>query len=130
MKKPEDVDDYIGSFPAGVQKRLRQMREIIKKAAPQAKEIISYSMPAYKQYGNLVYFGGWESHVGFYPGASGIAKFKQELAAYKGAKGSVQFPHSEPLPTELIAKIVAFRIQEDAEHAAAKKVKRSKGLPG
>ncbi|RYU89212.1 hypothetical protein EWM62_12805 [Mucilaginibacter terrigena] len=126
MNKPKDVDEYIGSFPAGVQQKLQQVRNAIKKAAPHAKEIISYSMPAYKQHGNLVYFGGWENHVGFYPGAGAIVQFKNDLAAYKGAKGSVQFPLDEPMPLSLIAKIVAYRVKEDAGHAETKRLKKAK----
>ena len=123
MNKPKDVDEYIGSFPAGVQQKLQQMRDAIKSAAPHTQEIISYGMPAYKQHGNLVYFGAAKNHLGFYPGAAAIARFKIELAAYKGAKGSVQFPYNEPMPLDIVAKIVAFRIAEDEERARAKKKK-------
>jgi uncharacterized protein YdhG (YjbR/CyaY superfamily) len=123
MNKPRDVNEYIGSFPADVQQKLQQIREVIKNAAPHTKEIISYGMPAYKQHGNLVYFGAAKKHLGFYPGAAAIAYFKTELAAYKGAKGSVQFPYNQPMPLDIVTKIVLFRIAEDEERAWAKKKK-------
>ncbi len=113
MKKPATVDEYIASYPAEVRVLLEEMRKIIKAAAPQAIEVISYSMPAFKQSGMLVWFGAHTNHIGFYPRASGIEAFKEELSAYKNAKGSVQFPFAQPLPAELIKKIVHFRIAEN-----------------
>ena len=124
MQKPNNADEYIATFPAGVQAKMEQLRHAIKKAAPQATEVISYGMPGYKINRGLVYFAGWEKHIGFYPGAGGIAKFKNELSVYKGAKGSVQFPLDEPLPLELITRIVHFRIEEDAAIALARKAKK------
>jgi uncharacterized protein YdhG (YjbR/CyaY superfamily) len=118
---PENVDAYIARFPENVQTSLRQMREIIKDAAPEAEEAISYGMPAYRQNGVLVYFGGAKKHIGFYPTGAGVAAFQQELSRYKGAKGSVQLPLDEPPPRELIAKIVKFRIAENLEKALAGK---------
>ena len=126
MQKPANADEYIAAFPADVQKHLQEIRGVIKKAVPQAQEVISYGMPAYKVNSVLVYFAGWEKHIGFYPGASGIAHFKDDLAIYKGAKGSVQFPLDEPLPVEIINRIVAFRIKEDAEIAEARRLKKKK----
>lgn len=112
---PKNTDDYIGQFPEKQQAALEQIRKTIRTAAPAAEEVISYQMPAYRQNGMLVYFAGYENHVGFYPTPSGIEAFKKELAVYKGAKGSVQFPIDEPLPLGLIKKIVQFRIKENAE---------------
>ena len=126
MKKPNNVDEYIAAFPADVQNRLQQIREIVKKAMPQAQEVISYGMPAYKINRVLVYFAGWEKHIGFYPGASGIAYIKDELQVYKSAKGSVQFPLDEPLPVDLINKIIVFRVKEDEEIAQARRLKKKK----
>ena len=113
MKKPVDIDDYIADFPPEVQKILETLRGTISKAAPDAKEVISYSLPAFKQNGILVYFGVSKKHIGFYPTPSGIEAFKNELGQYPYAKGSVQFPLDKPLPIELIDKIVRFRVQED-----------------
>jgi uncharacterized protein YdhG (YjbR/CyaY superfamily) len=126
MQKPNNADEYIAAFPADVQKRLQQIREVIKKAVPQALEVISYAMPAYKVNSVLVYFAGWDKHIGFYPGAGAIAHFKDELSAYKGAKGSVQFPLDEPLPVDLINRIVAYRVTEDAALAEARRMKKKK----
>ncbi len=102
-----------------MQQLLLQMRETIQKAAPQATETISYGMPAFRLGGILVWFGAHERHIGFYPGASGIAAFKEELAHYKHAKGSVQFPIDEPLPTALITRMVRFRVKERRASSAA-----------
>ncbi len=116
-----NVDAYIASFPDSTQKRLQQIRILIKKAAPNADELISYQMPAYKYHGMLVYFAGYKNHVGFYAAPTGHETFKKELSVYKTGKGSVQFPHDQPLPTTLITKIVKFRVKENAEKAKLKK---------
>jgi uncharacterized protein YdhG (YjbR/CyaY superfamily) len=118
---PQNVDDYIAVFPKEVQSKLAVVRAAVLKAAPVAEEIISYQMPAYKLNGMLVYFAGYKNHIGFYPGAAGIEAFKKELSAYKGAKGSVQFPHELPLPLSLISKIVKFRVKQNLEKAIGKK---------
>jgi len=121
MVKPTDTDSYIASFPEEPQQRLEQIRAIIKENAPGAKEVISYSMPGYKLNGMLVWFAGYEHHIGFYPAPSGIAAFKDQFANYKWAKGSVQFPNNEPLPLDLIAEIVRFRVDEDRQKNPKKK---------
>lgn len=121
MNTVADVDAYIAAFSHETQQKLEQVRAVIKKAAPKAEEVISYGMPAYKQNGMLVYFAGYKSHIGFYPTPSGIEAFKKELAIYKGAKGSVQFPLDKALPLTLISKIVKFRVAVNAESAKAKK---------
>ena len=107
------VDTYISGFPLATQKRLFEIRLLIKQAAPAAEEIISYQMPAYKLQGILVYFAGYKNHIGFYPTASGIKQFQLEIVAYKHSKGAVQFPINEPIPADLVARIVAFRIKEN-----------------
>ena len=121
MKKPNNFDEYIVSYPKEVQKLLEQLRATIKKAAPQATEVISYSMPAFKLNGMLVWFAAYSKHIGFYPRISGIEAFKKELSVYKGAKGSVQFPLDKKLPRGLITKIVKFRIKENLEEVEKKK---------
>jgi uncharacterized protein YdhG (YjbR/CyaY superfamily) len=115
MTKPKDIDEYIASYPIEVQKLLEQMRKTIKKAAPEATEVISYGMPAFKFNGILVWFGAHTKHIGFYPRASVLEVFKKELSIYKGAKGSIQFPFDKPLPVELIGKIVEFRVIENLQ---------------
>lgn len=108
-----EIDHYISTFPSEVQERLELIRSTIKTAAPDAEEVISYKMPAYKLKGILVYFAGYKSHIGFYPGANGIRHFQEEINHYKNAKGSVQFPHTSPLPLDLVTKIVEFRRDEN-----------------
>jgi len=107
------VDAYILQFPDEVQVILQEMRQVIKEAAPEANEKISYQMPTFFLDGNLVHFAAYKNHIGFYPAPSGIEKFKKELSKYKGAKGSVQFPLDEPMPVDLIRRIVAFRVTEN-----------------
>ena len=109
MKKPLNIDEYILDFPEHVIIRLQKVREAIHQAAPEAKEIISYSMPAFYLHSNLVYFAGYANHIGFYPGAQAIVDFQKEIAVYKWAKGSIQFPHDHPLPIALIKKITKSR---------------------
>jgi len=113
MTKPGNIDEYIKGFPKEIQQLLEQVRQTIKKAAPLANEAISYGMPAFKLNGMLLWFAAHSKHIGFYPKASGIEKFKKELSIYKGAKGSVQFPLDKSLPLDLITKIVKFRVAEN-----------------
>ena len=112
-KTPKNFDDYARRFPKEAQQLLKKMRLTIKKAAPQAKETISYGIPAFTLNGMLVWFAAFQSHIGFYPRTSAIAAFKKELSAYKGAKGSVQFPFDEPLPLALVSRIVKFRVKQN-----------------
>lgn len=110
------IDEYIRSFPRDVQAVLERMRQTIRKAAPDAVESISYQMPAFKLNGKaLVYFAAFEKHIGFYPIPSGIEAFKEELSQYKQGKGSVQFPLDEPMPYDLVEKIVKYRVKEVLE---------------
>jgi uncharacterized protein YdhG (YjbR/CyaY superfamily) len=122
--KYESVDAYMAGFPKDIQKRLETMRRIIRKAAPNADEVISYNMPAYKLGGMLVYFAAWRSHIGFYPGTSGIAHFKSALAGYGQAKGSVRFQNDGPLPEKLVADIVRFRAAENLKKQRLKAAKK------
>ncbi len=122
-KEAKTIDEYIAMYPPEVQKKLQQVRETIHVAAPEAQETISYKMPAFTLDGNLVYFAAFAKHIGFYPIPSGMEAFKQELSRYKQGKGSVQFPLDQPLPLELIRRIVLFRAEENRKKAAAKKKK-------
>ena len=119
--KPENIDQYIANFPIGTQKLLQQVRETIHKAVPEAKEVISYGMPAFKQNTVLVHFAGYAKHIGFYPTGSGIEAFKDEFANYKWSKGAVQFPLDKPLPLDLITKITKFKAERDLEKVKKKK---------
>lgn len=114
------VDAYIVSFPPPVRKLLSAMRKTIKAAAPNAEELISYQMPAYKYKGVLVYFAAFEKHIGFYATPTGHSAFKKELLNYKTGKGSVQFPLTEPLPLDLVKRIVQFRVKENEAKALKK----------
>lgn len=105
--------EYAASFPKEVQQLLRKMRLTIKKAAPKAEEKISYGVPTFTLNGNLVHFGAFKKHIGFYPGPGAIKAFKQELSGYKGNKGSIQFPFDEPLPLKLVTQIVKFRVKQN-----------------
>jgi len=122
-KTIKDIDSYLENQPDNVRVILEPLRKSIKKAAPDAEEVISYQMPAFKYHGILVWFAAHKKHVGFYPRVSAIEKFKKELSVFKGAKGSVQFPYDKPLPLNLVSKIVKFRVKENLEKEKAKKKK-------
>ena len=119
--KPTSIDGYIASAPKDIQKLLQQVRATIKKAAPEAEEKISYGIPTFTLNGNLVHFGAYEKHIGFYATPTGHEAFKKELSVYKQGKGSVQFPIDQPLPLDLISRIVKFRVKENSEKARSKK---------
>ncbi len=121
---PQTIDEYIAGYPPDVQAILQKIRAIIRKAAPGAEEAIRYRLPTFILNGNLVHFGAFKKHIGFYPTPSGTERFKKELSAYQGAKGSVQFPLDKPIPYDLIAQIVDFRVKESLEGAAAKRKKK------
>ena len=112
-KTLRNFDAYLERFPKNVQRLLQRVHLTIKKAAPQAKETISYGIPAFTLNGLLVWFAAHKNHIGFYPRASAIAAFKKELSPYKGAKGSVQFPFDKPLPLALISRIVKYRMNQN-----------------
>jgi uncharacterized protein YdhG (YjbR/CyaY superfamily) len=112
------VDQYIQAHSEHVRGLLTELRDAIRRAAPDATEKISYGVPTFYYHGNLVHFAAFKNHIGFYPTPSGIEAFKGELQGYKGAKGSVQFPLDQPMPLDLIARIVQFRANENAQKSA------------
>ena len=114
------IDEYIAQFPEEVQVLLEKMRTIIHKAAPKAEEAIAYGIPTFKMNGNLVHFGGYKSHIGFYPAPSGIGAFKKELAKYEGSKGTIRFPLDKPLPVTLITQVIKFRVAKNMEKSKQK----------
>ncbi|MGO4697982.1 iron chaperone [Paenibacillus sp. 2TAB26] len=122
----ETIDQYIAHYSPEIQDILEKIRGVIKVAAPEATEKISYQMPTFVLHGNLVHFAAYKNHIGLYPAPSGIEAFKQQLSPYKGAKGSIRFPLDEPIPYELIGEIVKYRVAENIEKAANKKVKKKK----
>lgn len=107
------IDEYISQFPVEVQKKLQELRKVIRETAPQAEEKISYRMPTFYLKGNLVHFAAYSGHIGVYPAPSGIEAFKEELGVYKTSKGAIQFPMDKELPFELIKKIVQYRVEEN-----------------
>jgi uncharacterized protein YdhG (YjbR/CyaY superfamily) len=119
--KPRDVDGYIASFPKEVQPLLKKVRRTIRAAAPQATEVISYNIPAYRQNGMLVFFAGFKNHIGLYPPVRGNAALEKAVARYAGPKGNLKFSHLEPLPLALIGRIVRFKVKQDRARAAVRK---------
>jgi uncharacterized protein YdhG (YjbR/CyaY superfamily) len=119
MKKSDNtselIDDYISGFSPEIQVILKKLRVVIKNAAPDSIEKISYKMPAFWLNGNLVYFAAFKNHIGFYPTLSGMEKFENEIQEYKSGKGTLQFPLGKPLPYDLISRIVKFRVAENAK---------------
>ena len=123
-RKFKTVDEYLSTFPESTRSKLQTLRDIIRRAAPRAEEVISYNMPAIKQHGVLVYYAGYKGHIGFYPTGAGIVAFKKELSAYEGSKGAVRFPLDGAIPAGLISRIVKFRIREDQERAKVRAAKK------
>ncbi len=126
----QTIDEYTAHCPEDIQQRLQTVRATIHAAAPAAQECISYQMPAFAQHGILVYFAAQKDYIGLYPTASGVAAFQQELdqAGFKGTKGAIHFPNDQPLPLDLITRIVKFRLAENLQRAEAKKqARKSKG---
>ena len=119
--KFKTVNEYFSVLPLNTRSILEDVRKIIKLAAPQAAEVISYNMPAFKLNRVLVYYAAHEKYIGFYPTAAPIEVFKNELSPYKWSKGAIQFPIGQPIPFDLISKIVKFRVQQDMEKAEKKK---------
>jgi uncharacterized protein YdhG (YjbR/CyaY superfamily) len=104
------VDEYINSFPSQVRDILEEMRQTIKKLVPEAEETIRYGIPTYRLKGNLVHFGAYKKHIGFYPTPGVIEAFRKELRTYQGSKGTVQFPLNQPIPYDLVKRMVKFRV--------------------
>jgi uncharacterized protein YdhG (YjbR/CyaY superfamily) len=114
-KQTKTIDDYIDTFPLNVQRKLRELRRTIRKAAPKAEETISYQIPAFKLNGNLVYFAAFKNHIGLYPTTSAMRAFKKELSKYETSKGTVRFPMNKPIPLGSVERIVRYRVRENSE---------------
>lgn len=123
-QKPQNMDEYVQQFPEEIQAKLQSMRQKIQENAPNATEKISYAMPTFYQEGNLVHFAAYKNHIGFYPTSSGTEAFEKELSSYQSSKGALQFPIDQPLPLELIGRIVQFRVEENLAKAVAKSKKK------
>ena len=133
VKIPQTIDEYILLFPENVREKLNEMRQTIRQSAPEATEKISYRMPSYEFNGMLVYFAAHTSHIGFYPFASAIKAFSSELTPYRTSRGGIQFPYKNPLPLDLIKRIVDYRVKENLHKAEVKallkKSRKSPSLP-
>jgi len=120
---PQSIDDYIAAFPPEIQAILQKIRSTIRKAAPDAQEVISYRMPAFTLNGILVYFAAFKKHIGLYPPVSGDAGLEQAIAPYAGEKGNLRFPLDQPIPYDLIERIVKLRVQQNLAKAGTKRKK-------
>jgi uncharacterized protein YdhG (YjbR/CyaY superfamily) len=123
------VDEYIAGFPEAVQVMLRQVRAVVRAAAPGAEEIISYRMPALRQHGVLVYYAAFKGHIGFYPPIRGCAQLERAAAPFAGEKGNLRFPFTEPIPYELIGQLTAFRAAQDRAKAMSMAAVKRKTPP-
>jgi uncharacterized protein YdhG (YjbR/CyaY superfamily) len=117
MKHFHTVDEYLSALPKTSRSALESLRRTVRQAAPQAEEVIHYNMPAFKWNGMLVWYAAHKGHIGFYPKASAIAAFKDELAGYKTSKGAIQFPIEKGVPAALVKKIVTFRVKENEQNS-------------
>ncbi len=124
MNKPKTIDEYISAFPPDVQAILQRIRRTVQRAAPGARETISYQMPAFKLHGVLIYFAAWKHHLGLYPPVRGDERLEKAVAPYAGEKGNLQFPLDRPIPYGLIEQIVTLRVKQDQAKAATRKSSR------
>ena len=123
---PKNVDEYIEGFSREVQAILRRVRTVVREAAPQAQEVISYRIPALKQNGILVYFAAFKGHIGLYPPVAGNARLQKAIAPYAGSKGNLRFPYDKPIPYELISRITELRVKQDSAKSATKRPRAGK----
>jgi uncharacterized protein YdhG (YjbR/CyaY superfamily) len=114
-KKPKNIDEYIATFPKNIQTILLEIRQVIRDAAPQALEAISYQIPTFKLNGNLVHFAAFKDHISFFPTSSGVEAFRKELTSYESSKGTIRFPLDKPIPLDLVKQIVKFRVKESLQ---------------
>lgn len=124
---PKTIDEYIAASPSKVRPILKRIRKTIREAAPQAEEIISYRMPAFRQGGVLIYFAAFNEHIGLYPPVRGSSSLEKKAAPYAGEKGNLRFPLDHPIPYDLIASIVEFRVRQSKAKTGARKVRSVKG---
>jgi uncharacterized protein YdhG (YjbR/CyaY superfamily) len=120
LHAPRSIDEYIKQFPPGIQQKLEEIRAVIRSAATEATEKISYQMPTFYLEGNLVHFAAFQDHISFFPTPSGVEQFSDELRAYKTSKGTIQFPLDKPIPFDLIRRITAYRVEENRSKVTSK----------
>ena len=123
-----NIDEYINAQEENVRPVLQQLRQTIKKTAPEAKEVISYSMPAFKFYGILVYFGAFKNHYSLFALSNAVHVFKDKLTPYEVSKGTIKFPYDKEFPVDLITDIIKFRVKENLERELSKKTTRNKKM--
>lgn len=119
----KDIDAYIAGFPEPVQELLQKIRLTIRQAAPEAEETIKYAIPTFTLKGNLISLAAYKKHIGLYPAPAGDESFRKELSPYLAAKSTIRFPLDKPIPFDLIAKIVTFRVKEHLERGATRRSK-------
>lgn len=124
--KFSSIDEYLAAQPPDIREKLKKLRQTITKAAPEAEEVISYQMPAYKFHGMLVYFAVFKNHISFFPTSSGVQFFKDRLTAFEISKGTIKFPLDKPIPLRLVAEIVKFRLQENTDKHFLKKIAKKR----
>lgn len=123
---PQNIDAYIAGFPQNVQEILEKIRVTIRAAAPESEETISYKMPTFTLHGHyLVYFGAFKKHIGLYPAPTGVAEFEEDLPRYAAARGTLRFPLDQPIPYDLVTRIVRFRVKENLAKETAKGKRKS-----
>jgi uncharacterized protein YdhG (YjbR/CyaY superfamily) len=122
--QPETVDEYIARHPSHVRAILRKVRSVVRAAAPGAREVVSYGMPALKQHGMLVYFGAFKHHIGLYPPVRGDERLVAATARYAGPKGNLRFPLDKPIPYALIGRITKLRVTQERSRVAAGRTRR------
>jgi len=120
----QSIDEYIRLYPQEIQDLMETLRSVIKEEAPETIERIAYGMPTFWQEGNVCHFAAFKNHIGFFPGSSGVAVFMSELGAYKTSKGTIQFPYGQPMPFDLVRRIVRFRVAENIAWAEENKKKK------
>jgi uncharacterized protein YdhG (YjbR/CyaY superfamily) len=123
---PRSIDDYIGTFPQDVQRKLQRIRRTIRRAAPQAEEAIRYQIPTFILHGNLISFAAYRHHIGLYPVPEGSAAFHRKIAAYRAARSTFRIPLEEPVPYSLISEMVRLRVRENRRRARAQEAKKGK----
>ncbi|HWT75203.1 MAG TPA: DUF1801 domain-containing protein [Mobilitalea sp.] len=121
-----NIDEYIALYPQEVQDKLQALRKVIREAAPEAEEKISWRMPTFAYHGNLVHFAAFKNHIGLYPGVNGIEHFEHRFSEYKSSKGAVQFPLNKPIPFDLVREIVLFKVEENKKDTEIKDQKKKK----
>ena len=122
---PKTIDEYISAFSPEVRAILQEVRQVVRSAAPDAQEAISYNIPAFKLNGVLVYFAAFKKHIGFYPPIRGDSRLEKAVSQYAGEKGNLRFPLDQPIPYALIERITKLRVKQNLAKAKAQRKKEA-----